>query len=96
MLPLVGYELIMLFAIIVGAVSAIVGETVLELLSGEEDAALDGAEGKTHFVSYFVVFVALNVHCEWHAVFFGEFGDGFCDFACGVGAFGRFESLVLR
>lgn len=43
-------------------VLTVVGETLLKLLTGEEYAALDGAEGEVHFVSNLVVFVTGNVH----------------------------------
>ena len=44
--------------------SAVVGEAGLELLAGEEDAALDGAEGEIHAVGDLVVLEALHVHVE--------------------------------
>ena len=43
-------------------VSTVVSETLLKLLTSEEYAALDGAEGEVHFVSDFIVFVTGNVH----------------------------------
>ena len=45
-----------------GGVSTIVGETLLKLLAGKEDAALDSAEGEVHFFGDFVVFVSGHVH----------------------------------
>ena len=42
----------------------IIGKLFLELLAGEEDAALHGAEGKFHLFGYLVVLVAGHVHRE--------------------------------
>ena len=56
--------------------SAVVGEAGLELLAGEEDAALDGAEGEVHLLGNLVVLEALNVHVEGNGVLGGKLGDG--------------------
>ena len=61
---------------------AIVGEACLELLTGEEDAALHGTEGKIHLLGDFVVLVAGDVHLEGYAVLFGEFVDVVENLAC--------------
>lgn len=40
----------------------IIGETGLEFLASEEDAALYSAQGKIHLFGDFVVFVTSHVH----------------------------------
>ena len=68
--------------------SAVVGEAFLKALAGGEDAALDGAEGKVHFLGDILVLVAGHVHREGDAVFVGEGVDGRGDFVGGKGAVG--------
>lgn len=43
-------------------VSTVVGETLLKLLTDEENAALDGTKREVHFFGDFVVLVSGNVH----------------------------------
>ena len=74
---------------------AIVGKAFLQFLAGEEDTALNGAEGQIHVFGYLVVFVAGNVHREGYAVFFGESVDGVGDLAGVERTFGSFETAVL-
>ena len=52
----------------IGGRLAIVGKLLLEFLAGEENAALDGAEGEIHMLGDFVVFVAGDVHRERHLI----------------------------
>lgn len=66
-------------------ISAIIGKTLLKLFASEEYAALDCAERKMHFVGYFIVFIAGNVHRERNTIAVGERVDGFGDFRGGVG-----------
>ena len=41
---------------------AVVGEAYLQLLAGEEDAALDRTQRQPHLIGNLVVFITLNVH----------------------------------
>ena len=76
--------------------SPVVGEAFLELLAGEEDAALYGAQRQVHLLGDLVVFVAGHVHRERNAVFLRELVDGRGDLGGGVGAVGRLKAAVLR
>ncbi len=78
-----------------GGSLAVVGETHLEFLAGEEYAALDSSEGKVHLFGDLVVFVACNVHREGDAVFVGEFVDGVRNLVCSERTFGSFKTGVL-
>ena len=61
---------------------AVVGETHLEFLAGEEDAALDGSEGEVHLFGNLIILVACDVHREGDAVFIGKFVDGIRNLVC--------------
>ena len=74
---------------------AVVGETLLELLAGRENAALDSSERKTCVFGYFIVLVAGHVHRERYAVFFGELVDSLCYFLSAVALFGRLGAALL-
>lgn len=56
----------------------VVGETLLEFLAGEEDAALDGAKREIHLLGYLVVLVSGNMHREGDAVVVRKRVDGVC------------------
>ena len=58
----VNYVIVYVFERNSGICLAIVGEAFLQFLAGEEDTALNGAEGKVHLFGYLVVLVACNVH----------------------------------
>ena len=75
--------------------AGVVGETLLELLAGEEYAALHGAEGQIHLLGYLLIFVTGNVHREGYAILLIELVDGIGYLAGGKGAFGSFERGVL-
>ena len=47
---------------------AIVCKTLLKFLAGEEDAALDGAEGEVHLFGDLAVLVACDMHREGDAI----------------------------
>ena len=61
---------------------AVILESLLKALAGEEDAALHSAEGQTHLLCDLVVLVACYVHRERYAVFVGEGVDGGGDLFC--------------
>ena len=63
---------------------AVVSETLLKLLAGEEDAALDSAERQTHFVGNLIVLVAGHMHGKGHAIFIWELIDCIGDFLSAV------------
>ena len=67
-------------------------EFVFEGLAGEEDAALDRAQGDGEGVGDLVVAVAADVHGEGDAQFVVELADGFGDFLQAAGAFGGLDA----
>ena len=74
----------------------VVLELSLQLLPGEEYAALDGAQGEAHALGYLVVLVAGDVHREGHPVLLGEGVDGGGDLPCPVRPFRALKARVLR
>lgn len=77
--------------------SAEIFQLLLQLLSGEEDAALYGAQWKTHLFGYLAVFESGNVHGEGDAVFLGQGVDDAAHFLEVIGSFGAFKRrFVLR
>lgn len=72
--------------------SAIIGETLLKSLTGEENAALDGSERELHVFRDLVVFVTCHVHRERNAVFFGEILDSGSYFVYSERTFGSLET----
>ena len=45
---------------------------LLQPLTGEKDAALDGAEGEIHFLGDLVVFVPRHMHGERYTIVVGK------------------------